>query len=494
MNILGIFFMGSDPAAALLQSGKLVAVAEEERFVREKHAIGYFPLKTIKFCLDYANLSLEDIDYISVGWGAYKYPNYMKKIYRKIEREYPTKDKTTKKWEVRTLKEHNESALSNKIKSQFQNVGFKNIPDIKFVSHHLAHAASAYYCSGFKKASILTIDGHGDENCTVEWIGEDDKITKLFQYTIPNSLGWFYSAFTEFLGFKHKDGEGKVMGLAPYGKYNDKIANYMDQIVQGDNKGYKVDPSYIFYELHSYNPRYTNKLVKMFGKPRKSDEEITMWHKDIAYGVQRKLEECISHLIQKLIDENSCKKICIAGGVGLNCKMNGYIRNEGIDDIFIQPMSGDSGTAIGSALALYKEMIGKSPSFKMKDVYLGPEYGITKIEEALSREKLNYEYYDYSEITKVSAELISQGKIIGWFQGRMECGPRALGSRSIIADPRDPTMRDKVNKIKGREKWRPLALSILAEKAEEYLFNAYPSPFMTLSFRVKKGLIAISCG
>lgn len=478
--------MGYDPAVALIKDGKLIAVAEEERFVGIKHAKNFFPINSIKFCLKCSNLDMVDIDFISVGWGAFKYPSYMQNIYRELDKIYK-KDKTTKNWEDKTLKEHNHRALINKITRTLNRHGFLTIPKIKFVEHHLSHAASAFYCSGFDEAAVLTVDGHGEENCTVGWyFSKNGNIEKIFEINIPHSLGWYYSAFTEFLGFKHKDGEGKLMGLAPYGSFNKDIFKNINEIITYEDWEYKIDPCYIFYGEHSYNERFTDKMVELLGKPRNSGEEITKKHKDIAYAVQSILEEHLYSIVEHLISETGSDKLCLAGGIALNAKANGYVWSKGImRNIYIQPLAGDGGTAIGSAFMVYKEMTGISPKFKLIHTYYGPKYSDEEIVKNLKTENVEYRFYDESKLSKIIAEMVTQGKIVGLFHGKMEFGPRALGDRCILADPTRPSMWSRINKIKGRESWRPLASSILEEKTAEFFVNACNSPFMNLCFEVR---------
>jgi len=484
MNILGIQNFGNDPSACLLKDGKLVAMAEEERFVRVKHAYRYFPINAINFCLKFGDITLDDVDYISIGWNSYKYPEYMIKFHINDWRIHKWKKMSILLWELINLFRFSPKHMNSIIKSRFRKHGYKSNPEIKFVSHHLSHAASAYYYSGFNKASILTIDGHGDENCTVTWKGIDKKIVSINEFNIPNSLGWFYSAFTQYLGFVPYDGEGKVMGLAPYGKFNEDIFKKMKNIIDFSMNGaYAIDPQYTLYGSHFYGMRFTDDLVKLFGPPRKTNSKITNTYKDIAYAVQTKLEESVLNLTKRLVEQTLIKNICIAGGVGYNCKMNGEIlKLDCVDDIFIQPIAGDNGSSLGSSLVLSNELGLKSFS-KMYDVYLGPEYSNEEIEEALKSKDISYEYHD--DIEGVCGELISKGKIIGWFQGRMECGPRALGNRSILADPTDPKMKDKVNyRVKHREPWRPFCPTMLKGAEEEFLTDPYPSPFMILAFDV----------
>ena len=485
MNILGILPFGYDPSACLIKDKKIIAMAEEERFIRIKHARNHFPINAIKFCLDYGKISFDDIDFISIGWDANKYPKDMLRFYFNKWLRFKNIGVGVLLWELKSLVYHSSNSHIARAMSGFTHGGYiNNGQEIRFIPHHLSHALSTYCCSGFKKASILTMDGHGEENCTVAWKACDNDIKQLYEFNLPNSLGWYYGAFTEFLGFRIHNGEGKVMGLAPYGGYDKSVFNKIENVINfGTDGNYFINPDYTVHGTHFHNKRYTDKLLRLFGKPRKRDTDINSNYQNIAYAAQTKLEEAATDLVQKLIDETSIHNLCIAGGTGLNCKMNGKIlKLDCVDDIFIQPASGDSGTSLGSAIALSNQL-GYEINIKLEDIYLGPEFSNDEIKRILKLNNLKFDYYD--DISGICAELLSKGNVIGWFQGRMEVGPRALGNRSILADPRNAKMKDVVNKFKRREPWRPFAPSLIAEAAKEYLIDPYPSPFMILTFEVK---------
>lgn len=473
LYILGLNFGSYDPAACLLKDGEIVAMAEEERFTRIKHAFKDFPINAVKFCLKYENIILDEVESMAFGFDAEKHDSgYMKKFYDNLKYK---KDERTLEWEKDNIKFF---SSENIIRLIGKNLG-NRIPEVRFIPHHLAHAYSAYFLSGFKKTDIVTMDGSGEENCTVLWTAENENIKKIKSFDIPHSLGWFYATFTEFLGFKAYDGEGKVMGLAPYGKPNNEIKNKLSEVIKITDDGYSLNPYYIFYGKHTYGERYTNKLIDLFGQePRKKDGNITEFHKNLAFGVQEVLEKIAQQFIRN-------ETLCLAGGVALNCKMNGKILyDERIKDLFIQPVSSDAGVALGSALVAHKQITGTLPVKKLKHVYFGPEYSNDEIARILKVCKIKHEYHE--DIEMVTAQYLAEGKIVGWFQGRMECGPRALGGRSILADPRNPKMKDIINEnVKHRENWRPFCPSILYEEKENYLIQAYGSPFMILSFKIK---------
>lgn len=486
MNILGIFYDGADPSASILVDGEIIAFAEEERFIRIKHATDYFPNKAIQYCLEEAKISIKEIDYITYGWDCPKYSNgFMEKFYTDLKSQFNVDEKTTV-WQKRLLFFFNEESQRQNIYYNLRKVfGDVQFPEIKFIPHHYTHAFSAYFYSKFQEAVILTIDGSGDENCTVVWKAVGSKITPLQKINIPHSLGWYYAAFTEYLGFKAYNGEYKVMGLAAYGKKDEQLLDKVRNVLKIEkNSLYRINPEYIFYGSHRYSERFTDKLLELFGKmPRLPDEEITSWHENIAWAVQYCLEETVLKLVEKFVKETGIRNVCISGGVGLNIKMNEKIFESGlVDDIFVQPICSDTGTSFASAACLYFQLTGKRPK-PMNNVYLGPSFSSGEIEQYLNLCKLEYRTSD--DIAKETAKLLAQHKIVGWFQGRMEGGPRALGSRSILANPTVSSAKDRVNEvIKFREYWRPFCPSMLEEGASKYLRKYTDAPFMILGFQV----------
>lgn len=450
--ILGInpttkYFSSHDPSACLLKNGKIIAAAEEERFTRIKHSLRTFPTNAIKYCLDYANVNQDDV-IVSLPAD----PNMCEVHFKK-----------------------NPLGIYHSLKI-FKRQGFKNgkkiadeiakdIPlnsEIDFVSHHKAHAASTYYCSGFKEASVITIDALGElglGETTVLWKG-NNTLTKIKNYLFPNSLGLFYELIGVYLGFDTLDGQGKVMGLSSYGKNTFKIKNITNLMSR-------------------------IQIRRTFGKPRKKSDALTEKSRNIAYVTQKKIEEVAVKLVNENYENTNSKNLCLAGGVAMNCVMNGkLLRSENVENIFIQPAAGDSGLAIGTALETYKKL-GYNPHTEFKHNYLGPEFSNEEIKESLDKFNLKYDFYD--DIAGITAELLAKDKLIGWFQGRMELGARALGNRSILANPCNPKMKDILNlKVKHRENFRPFCPSILDKAHKEYVENPYPSPYMILAFDVKK--------
>lgn len=491
MKILGLLNLNQDSAASLMIDGKLVCLAEEERFVRKKHAKGYFPKNAINYCLKSRHLTLPEIDLITIGWDVFAYETRMRKYFEETSSQY-SKDKKSIEWEINQLKKYDPEKYISELKSQFIESGWNvyEIPTIKFYSHHYSHALTAFLPSKFENAIILTMDGHGEENCVVVWRGESDRLQKLKEINIPHSLGWFYAAATKFCGFSPNDGEGKTMGLAPYGKPNKSISANIRKVISIENNGYKINPEYLFYGDRTFTNEFTDHFVSLFGLPRDKDRSVFEEnYADFAYEAQLALEDTVSNLVRETISKTNVRNVCLAGGVALNCKMNGVIASlPEVENIYVQPVSSDVGTTFGSSLALIAEQKDMKYEFSMEHIYLGPEFTNDEIEDALKKRVLGYEYY--AEVEKEAAQLIAEGKVIGWFQGRMEAGPRALGNRSILGDPRNPEMKDIINnKVKFREPWRPFCPSILEEYQNEYIENSFNSPYMIIAFKVKADMV-----
>ncbi len=468
MKILGISYScDHDSACALFEDGKLIFAIQEERLTRKKHDSS-FPLNSIKETLNFAKLKPEDIDYVVIAWSP---PlrhlltdlriNFEKGISPK-KLLYTFYDGFYRIWIKGGFKRYEQYFGKSKF---------------LFCPHHLAHAISAYSFSPFNEATIIVVDGRGAYEATSIWYANDGKIEPVEIINFPNSLGLFYAKFTEYLGFKALSDEWKVMGLAPYG--NDGIS--LKEFISNDEIPYKVHWKKFFGE----GLCDVSDIETIFGKKRGENDEITQKYKDIAFAVQRETEKAMLNLTKYAVLKTGCRNLCIAGGVGLNCKANGLIANSDfIDNIFVQPASSDEGASLGASLYPYLLFDKKLPKFELKHLYLGPSFE-NEIEDILKKYKLPYEKLKNPE--KVIAELIYDGKIIGLFKERMEFGPRALGARSILADPRKEEVKEKVNNcVKYREWWRPFAPSILEEFYFDYLDAKFLSPFMILSFPLKK--------
>ena len=360
MNIVGLFCTGPNPAACLVKEGELIAFCEEERFVRVKTANGYSPVRSLSFCHKKGNISLRKVDHIVIGWDSKKYPHYMREF---NIRAFPPRLKRDFTMELLHAILYDKDVVIDTLRFALRGQGiFDPLPPVHFVEHHRAHAASTFYPSGFDKALILTIDASGEENATVIWEGNADTIKPLAEINLPNSLGWFYSGMTEFLGFSAYTGEGKLMGLAAYGRPNPRYREKLSNILKVENGLYQLDPTFIYFGEHGHRSHFTNKMTDLLNmSPRIPESLVTKEYEDLAFETQFLLEEAVISLVKKFISETGLTKVCLAGGVALNCKMNGAIlQKAGIEDLFVFPVPYDAGTAFGSALLLSKEL-GYSP-------------------------------------------------------------------------------------------------------------------------------------
>lgn len=463
MNILGLTApLSWNPAAAIIKNKKLIAIAEEERFNGVKHAPRMLPLKAMEYCLKEANLKFSEIDYIALGYRS-PVTGYLLSL---VEN---TKNLNFKR-AVREIGAFSEYGIGIiRLKDWLSNKGFKG--QIVYIPHHLAHASSAYRCSGFDEANIITIDGQGEDDAGFLGYGKDGQIIKEFKIGHHKSLGWVYSEFTDLLGFTSHSHEGKVMGLAGWGK---KVLDTSD-LFEVSEYDYKLKKDWY------------KKLFENFGPRRNRNEELTAKHKDLAKTVQDFTEKAGITLVKKIYQKTGIRNFCLAGGVALNCDMNSKIAElDFVDNLFIQPASNDAGTAIGAALEC-ANMFGENADFKMDHAYWGPEYSDTEIEKMLTESKLKFK--KSSNIETEIAKYLADGKIVAWCQGRMELGPRALGNRSILGNPSLKGMKDKINnEVKHREVWRPFAPSVLEEEAEKYFENYIPNPFMLITLTVKEDM------
>ena len=496
MIILGMFGLGTsngcNPSACLLVDGKLVAMAEEERFLRFKGGWGRFPVKATQFCLKFAGLDLSDVDYIAFGWDGTKYPWRMTFSLAKSWARHTRFGTATVDSDMdvyANLALCSAAHLRHQITDTIRAAGFTGkIPPIEFIPHHLAHAASAFFCSGFDKSSILIIGGSGEMDCTSSFRGEGVRITpcRTVHHTIPDSLGWFYAGMTEYLGFKPYNDEGKIMGLAPYGHHNEEIARKIEQVISLKHGGYKIDPSYLTLGTHHYGKYFSDRMAELLGPPRARESDLSEFHKITAWETQDTLERCATAMVDRLMDETGNGNLCLAGGVCMNCKMNGVLRSHPrVKNIFVQPVSSDAGTSLGAALIL-SARLGEDPRFRMEHAYWGPSYSDSEIRKELDEYKVPYNLVP--NIEAVVARMLADGKFVGWFQGRMEIGARALGNRSILADARVPEVKDKINReVKHREGFRPFAPSLLDEARDRILDNPGESPFMILAHKVRDG-------
>jgi len=484
--ILGISAFYHDSAAALIIDGDIVSAAQEERFTRIKHDASY-PANAINFILSQNHLQLSQIDIVVF------YDKPFLKFERLLETYIAFAPKGLKSFSMAMpIWLHEKLFLKNSLFKNLKKIDSNfNIDKLRFTEHHYSHAASAFYPSSFEEAVVLTIDGVGEWATTSVAIGRGNKLNIVKEIRFPHSLGLLYSAFTYYLGFKVNSGEYKMMGLAPYGspKYKDII---FDKIIDVKDDGtFRLDQSYFNYATGLTMTNH--KFSCLFGHPVRQPEsdKLTQFHMDIASSIQQVTEEIILKITQSLATEYNIDNLCLAGGVALNCVANGKIKQSGhFKNLWIQPASGDSGGAIGAALAVWHNELNKpriiQTSDKMKGTYLGPSYNQSAVEHELNECAAIYQHYPSEKMLDIAVNALCEGKAIGWFQGKMEFGPRALGGRSILADPRSEIMQKKLNlQIKFRENFRPFAPAILFEDVEQWFELDDASPYMLLVSHVK---------
>ena len=486
-SILGISAFYHDSAAALVVDGEIIAAAQEERFSRKKHDPGY-PFNAVNYVLTEGKLKLNEVDHIVFFEKPFlKFERLLETYMAFAPRGFKSFSLSMPLWLREKL--FQKKFLFDKLKQHDEN--FKDIKKIKFSEHHYSHAASAFYPSPFENAVVLTLDGVGEWATTTVAIGKKNKLEMIKEIYFPHSLGLLYSAFTYYTGFKVNSGEYKVMGLAPYGKpkYKDLIIqNLMDLKEDGS---FKLNMKFFNYAtgLTMTNKKFSD----LFGHPVRNPKKDLLedFHMDIAASIQSVTEEIVIRITKNIASEYKIKNLCLAGGVALNCVANGKILRQKIfDDIWIQPAAGDAGGSLGAALAYWHHELKKPrENFQdqMKGAYLGPKLSEKNVEDQLKKLKARYTKKSSSEISSIVAKELSNGKTVGWFQGRMEFGPRALGGRSILADPRSDKMQKELNlKIKFRESFRPFAPSILREEVSNWFELNYDSPYMLLVSDVKR--------
>jgi carbamoyltransferase len=480
-SILGISAFYHDSAACIILDGEIVAAAQEERFTRKKHDSNY-PKNAIDFVLNYCNLKLSEVDQIVFFEKPFlKFERLLETYVAFAPKGFVSFSKAMPLWIKEKLFQKN--LLFNKLKEHDKN--YKSDANIFFSDHHLSHAASAFFPSPFEEAVILTADGVGEWATTTVAVGKNNNLEIKKEILFPHSLGLLYSAFTYYTGFKVNSGEYKLMGLAPYGLpiYEDKIKKLVDI---KDDGSFRLDQTYFNYAT---GLTMTNdKFNELFGqKPRDPKiEQITQFHMDIASSIQKVTEVIMIKLAKEIRNEYGIKNLCLAGGVALNCVANGKILKEKIfENIWIQPAAGDAGGSLGAALALWHIEQGNkrivSENDNMKGSYLGCEFDQRQIEKELNSLGANFQTFEYENLIDKTAEFLANEKAIGWFQGRMEFGPRALGGRSILGDPRSNKMQKNLNlKVKYRESFRPFAPSVLKEDVNTWFDINIDSPYMLL--------------
>ncbi len=493
IKILGISAFYHDSAASILIDGKIIAAAQEERFTRLKHDSSY-PFNAVEFVLKFSNLTLKDIDYIVFYEKPFlkferlleTYLAFAPKGFKSFSKAMPIwlRDKLfQKRMLIDELKRHD--------------INFNEKDKLRFSEHHLSHAASAFYPSPFKEAIILTADGVGEWATTTVAVGNGHKLEIKKEIHFPHSLGLLYSAFTYYTGFKVNSGEYKLMGLAPYGEAKYKNIIYDNLIEVKDDGSFHLNQKYFNYATGL--TMINNEFCNLFGKKERiaDEDNLEQFHMDIAASIQEVTEEIMIKLVRSLKNEFKIKNLCLAGGVALNCVANGKILKENLfENIWVQPAAGDAGGSLGAALSLWHCELSNNReinlSDSMKGSYLGPEYNQSEIEEELKKLGAKFEVFDYEKILEETSEKLTNGKVIGWFQGRMEFGPRALGARSILGDPTSDKMQKILNlKVKYRESFRPFAPSVLRENVSDWFELDQNSPYMLIVAKVKKEKIFI---
>ena len=486
MKILGINSAYHESSACILVDGKIVAAVEEERFNRFRHGKHadllnphYIPEESIKYCLQEAGIEAKDIDYI--GYSFVPDVRFEKNV--GVDKEYVTGSAGS--YEGEETFYYLNKAVPDKLSRLF---GFDVSPKFNWISHHLCHAASAFFVSPFKDAAILSVDGIGEFASVWMGYGKEDNIEKLKAIYYPNSLGFLWTKISRFLGFGEY-GQWKVMGLAAYGNpdsYYDKFLEFVSYNKEGN---LSINGDILQYRVDNFS-----ELEKLFGKNRNSNDEIDERHKDIAASLQKMTNEVLLCMVNYLYETTNMDYLTIAGGVGLNCVANNYILEQSsFKDIFIQPAANDAGTALGACCYIWNQVLNNKQKFTLENVYLGTEFSCAQIKSVLNEK--NIKYSEHEDIANIAANLIAEGNVVAWFQGRMEFGPRALGNRSFLADPRRIDMAHYINeKVKHREFFRPFAASVLEEKCNDWFDikkNSFCDKYMLFSRKIKSDKLGL---
>ena len=491
MYILGINAYHGDAAAAIIKDGRLIAAVEEERFNRFKHAAG-FPAQAIKYCLEAAGITLADLDHVGISRdpSAHLHKKILFAATRLVSQTRQITDRIGNAAKVRDLKDELSRVFGvskNNLRARFHNI-----------EHHRAHLASCFFISPFERAALLSIDGFGDFISTMWALGERNSIQVLGQVEYPHSTGIVYTATTQFLGFPHYGDEGKVMGLAPYGL--PRFINEFREIIRTEENGrFRLNLDYFRHHAEGVEMTwdegppvigrvYSDEFAHLFGPSRVAGAVLTDRERDIAASLQLRLEEIGFHVLNHLHEQTGLTDLGLAGGVAYNSVMNGKILlNTRFKRVFVQPAAGDSGTALGVCYQIYNGILNGERREVMTGAYTGPEFSNDQIRVVLEQSELGFESYTDEELTKRAAQDIAAGLVVGWFQGRMEFGPRALGNRSILVDPRRSEMKGILNdRIKKREPFRPFAPSILEERVGDYFEQTHPAPTMLMVYQIKE--------
>jgi carbamoyltransferase len=496
MNILGINAYHGNASAAIVCDGQLIAAVEEERFNRVKYAAG-FPVQAIRYCLQEAGLTLSDIDHVAIPRNPYA------RLFTKLI--YSARMPSFARQRAKVLATF--TGIPEALAAAFDSDPRKLKARFHRIEHHQAHLASSFFVSPFERAALLSADGLGDFASSMWGVGEGSRMTIHGSTAFPHSLGLFYSAVSQFLGFLKFGDEYKVMGLGAYGQ-PDRLEAFRDIVRFDENSranGFRLGLDYFTHhrtgpEMTWADADKTPTLGKMFspemsrllGPVRHPEEPLEQRHKNLASSLQARLEEVYLGMLRKLAKETGLKSVCLAGGVAFNCVANGKIFDStGFENVYVHPAAGDGGLSVGAAFHVWHQILAKPRAFVMNHAYWGPGYSRDQTRRAIDTSAIAHQGYSVAELSEPdlmrnTAQIVADGKILGWFQGRAEWGPRALGNRSIVADPRRPEMKEILNRrIKHREIFRPFAPSILAESTGDYFEKSHPSPFMTLAYSVR---------
>jgi len=479
MTILGFDCYGHDAAAAIVRDGQLLGLVEEERFVQKKH-VADFPVQAIRWCCEVAGIEPAELDHVVYYWDPQR---------ARLQRAWHLLRYFPRSLGLLGSRGGKEMAMLRIAQTLRDTFGIGRRTQLHFAPHHECHAASSFLTSPWDEAAILTIDAAGEWDCTWMGVGRGLDLQCLKTQAFPHSLGLVYGAVTEFLGFKFASGEGKVMGLAPYGDPQRYIDRFREVIRTRPQGGYQVDLSYFAYHYRGRPHWFSDKFYRVFGPARSPDGELSDRHRDVAAALQLRTEEIGLHMARWLRETTGLKRICLAGGVCLNSVMNGRILLEtDFDDVLVQPAANDAGTALGACYWLWNTVLRQPRTYVFEHAYVGPRMTHARCQAALDSLVGAEEEVDVlqpADSSQLAAQMLADGKIIGWFQGRMEMGPRALGNRSILADPRSDAMKDLLNaRVKFRESFRPFAPSVLEEKSGQWFQTDYPSPYMILVYDV----------
>ncbi len=495
MNIIGLQAFYYSHATALLRDGTLEFFCEEEKLNRVKGQRDGFPIQSLEAALALSGLTLDDVDEIAYPMDPWRYSRTLLKSgfaalvdpVRSRLQKRPSIDPVSLTGDrmLSTL-QYTPPFLDSLIRHRVRYGGLPGrLPPIAHVPHHEAHAASAFYTSGLDEAAILIVDGVGETESTSIWRGRGKAIERLDQIAFPNSLGEFYAAVTEFCGFRVYQQEGKLMGLAAYGGPNKDVSKRMGHVIRIEDQHYDVSSAYTISGTHTHGVCFSDAFVELFGPPRGRRDELTDWYRNVAYAAQDCLERATLEIVKKALRLTGSRDLCLSGGVAMNCKLNGTILHSGeVDQLSVLPASNDAGVALGAAMVRAVAR-GDDPRIELRHTYYGPSFSDEEIEAALINAKATYKRIDASGVDEV-VDLLCDAKVVGLFTGANEFGARALGARSIIADPRDEEMSEVMNRaVKQREPWRPFAPVILEGHEDEWWVNGVPSRFMMKAFDVR---------